>query len=70
MTNARVEAWMQNAKACPSTDAVIQHAEDDGEEEVTSKFTPIPKKTFWRVVKEFFQTRHNFGRYRYPFGPF
>jgi len=68
MSNARVEAWMQTAEACPSTEAVIQHAEDDGEEEVTSKMTPIPKKSFWRGVKEFFQTRHNFGRY--PFGPF
>ena len=30
----------------PSTNAIITHAEDIGEE-VTSKFTPLPKKTFW-----------------------
>ena len=59
MINAK---WMQNAEACPSTNAVIQHAEDDGEE-VTSKMTPLPKKSVWGVIKEFFQTRHNFGRY-------
>jgi hypothetical protein len=57
MTNARVEAWMQNAEACPSTEAVIQHAEDDGEE-VTSKFTPIPKKSLWGSIKEFFTRRY------------
>lgn len=42
---------------CHSTEAVIKHSEDDGEEEVTSKLTPFPKKTLWGVVKEFFQKR-------------
>ena len=42
---------------CHSTEATIKHSEDDGEEEVTSKVTPSPKKTIWGVVKEFFQKR-------------
>ena len=42
---------------CHSTEATIKHVEDDGEEEVTSKMTPSPKKTLWGVVKEFFQKR-------------
>ncbi len=42
---------------CHSTEAIIKHSEDDGEEEVTSKMTLSPKKTLWGVVKEFFQKR-------------
>jgi len=68
MSNARVEDWLQNAEIAEnSTVAVIMNVEDDGEE-VTSKFTPIPNKSFWGCIKEFFKTRHNFGRY--PFGSF
>ena len=38
---------------CPSTDAIITHAEDI-DEEVTSKLTPIPeKKTFWAKIRMF-----------------
>lgn len=47
----------ENPCKCRSTEAVIKHAKDDGEEEVTSKMTPYPKKTVWGVVKEFFQKR-------------
>lgn len=39
---------------CHSTEAVIKHSEDDGEEEVTSKMTPSPKKTLWGVVNQAF----------------
>lgn len=62
MTNARVEAWMQNAEACPSTEAVIQHAEDDGEEEVTSKYTPV-KVSFWAKFKNFWLVHYNLRRH-------
>ena len=44
-----------NLCQCHSTEAIIKHAEDDGED-ITSKITS-PKKTLWRVVKEFFQKR-------------
>ncbi len=40
-----------------STEAIIKCSEDDGEEEVTSKPTPSPKKSVWGVVKDFFQKR-------------
>jgi hypothetical protein len=47
---------LQRADTCHSTTAVIQHAEDDGEE-VTSKTTSAPKKSLWGAVKEFFTLR-------------
>jgi len=62
MTNARVEEWLQNAEACPSTIAVIQHAEDDGEEEVTSKYTPV-KISFWAKFKNFWLVHYNLRRH-------
>jgi hypothetical protein len=43
---------------CHSTEAVIKHAKDDGEEEVTSKMTPIPKKSIWEKIKDIFRD-HN-----------
>ena len=42
---------------CHSTEATIKHAEDEGEEEITSKMTQSPNKTLWGAVKEFFQKR-------------
>jgi len=47
----------KSIEQCHSTEAIIKHSEDDGEEEVSSKMTPTPKKTLWGVVKEFFQKR-------------
>ena len=47
---------LQRVDTCHSTNAVIQHAEDDGEE-VTSKTTSAPKKSLWGAVKEFFTLR-------------
>jgi hypothetical protein len=52
-----VEYPKEPIEQCHSTEAVIKHSEDDGEEEVASKMTPSPKKTLWGVVKEFFQKR-------------
>lgn len=42
----------ENPCKCRSTEAVIKHAKDDGEEEVTSKMTPIPKKSIWEKIKK------------------
>ena len=45
----------ENPCKCHSTEAVIKHAKDDGEEEVTSKMTPmtpIPKKSIWEKIKK------------------
>lgn len=53
----RVEYPTEPVEQCHSTEAVIKHAKDDGEEEVISKMAPSPKKTLWGVVKEFFQKR-------------
>ena len=53
----RVEYPKEPVEQCHSTEAIIKHSEDDGEEEVSSKVTPSPKKTVWGVVKEFFQKR-------------
>jgi hypothetical protein len=47
---------LQRVDTCHSTNAVIQHAEDDGEE-VTSKTTPATKKSLWGAVKDFFTLR-------------
>ena len=47
---------LQRVDTCHSTNAVIQHAEDDGEE-VASKTTSAPKKSLWGAVKEFFTLR-------------
>jgi hypothetical protein len=47
---------LQRVDTCHSTNAVIQHAEDDGGE-VTSKTTPPPKKSIWGSIKEFFTRR-------------
>jgi hypothetical protein len=47
---------LQRVDTCHSTNAVIQHAKDDGEE-VTSKTTSAPKKSLWGAVKEFFTRR-------------
>ena len=63
--------FYKSKNACPSdsTEAAINHTVDDGEEEVTSKMTPIPKKSLWGVVKEFFQMRKRYGPYpfaKYP----
>lgn len=52
----RVEYPTEPVEQCHSTEAVIKHAKDDGEE-VSSKMAPSPKKTLWGVVKEFFQKR-------------
>ena len=53
----RDEYPTEPVEQCHSTEAVIKHSEDDGEEEVTSKVTPSPKKSMWGVVKDFFQKR-------------
>ena len=53
----RIEYPIEPVEQCHSTEAVIKHSEDDGEEEVTSKTAPSPKKPIWGVVKEFFQKR-------------
>jgi len=47
---------LQRVDTCHSTNAVIQHAEDDGGE-VTSETTPPPKKSLWGSIKEFFTLR-------------
>ena len=52
----RDEYPTEPVEQCHSTEAVIKHAKDDGEE-VSSKMAPSPKKTLWGVVKEFFQKR-------------
>jgi hypothetical protein len=53
----RVEYPKEPIEQCHSTEAIIKHSEDDDGEEVSSKMAPSPKKTLWRVVKEFFQKR-------------
>jgi len=57
-SSRRMGLDLQRADTCHSTNAVIQHAEDDGEE-VTSKTTPPLKKSFWGAVKEFFTLRYD-----------